>query len=276
MANNVSKKESTALSADVDFDFEQYAGAGLQNVSSTELATPYFRLLQALSPETKRTDPAYIPGASEGMWCDVVGRAVYDSILFVPVNYVTTFMEWKPRSAGGGLVANHGTDRRAAMSVSQRDPVTKRMMTAAGNEMVETHNWYGIVVSGKIGGEEVPIAKEAVIALSGTQSKTNRKWLTFAYSQKLTGADGAPFTAPVFAVAYRLSSIPDKNEQGSWALTAFAPECWTKELPNFAALKPQIVDFLKQSEKMIADAAEVAAEFTSSGPAPVADDGIPF
>lgn len=252
MASNVAKKEAATALATADFDMEQFAGAGLANVKHNELSTPFFRLLQALSPETKRQDPAYIPNAAEGMWVDVIGRAVYDSILFVPVNYVTVWMEWKPRSAGGGLVANHGADD----SIEQRchrDPKTNRLMTADGNEMVRTSNWYGIVVSGKLGDEETIIGKEAVIPLSGTQGKPNRKWLTFAKTQTIAKKDGTgSFLAPIFAVSYRLASVQTKNDQGSWALLSWQPEGWTQDIPEAAAMRPQILSFYRATEELIA------------------------
>ena len=77
------KKEAAATNDWTDL-LAGSAGAGLEDVTAQDLALPIFRLLQSLSPETKKSDSAYIAGASEGMILDVVGRAVYDSIVFVP------------------------------------------------------------------------------------------------------------------------------------------------------------------------------------------------
>lgn len=207
------------------------AGAGLEDVRPDDLAMPMFRLLQSLSPETKKSDPAYVQGASEGQWFDTVARAAYDSIVFVPSRYVTHYLEWKPRKEGGGLVANHGSDREV-LSRCSRDPETGREVTPEGNEIVPTATWYGIVVSGTVNGVETSLNKQAVITLSGTQQKVSRKWVSDAASIKVQDKSGRQFTPPLFSMAYRLSSVPTKNDQGSWSLASFERAGWVFDFPN--------------------------------------------
>ena len=269
---------NAALPANADFDMEQYAGVGLEDVTAADLATPFFRLLQGLSPETKPSDPGYVPGAAEGRWLDVIGKQVYDSILFTPVRYVTHFIEWKPRSAGGGLVANHGPDR----SIKQRypaDPATGRMMTPEGNEIIETHIYYGVVVSGTIGNETTLLAKEAVISFAGTQSKVSRKWITGFAQLKLPRPDGTLYTPAMFASTYKLASTPTKNNKGSWALATVTPVGWTKDIPEAAMLIPQMVAFAKVSAEMqpgsLVDAGDAGTASTVGGSATL-DSDIPF
>ena len=225
------------------------AGAGLESVRPEDLAMPMFRLLQSLSPETKKSDSAYVQGASEGQWYDTVGRAVYDSIVFVPARYVTHFIEWKSRKDGGGLVANHGSDR-SILDRCTRDPETGRDITPDGHEIVSTATWYGIVVSGTIEGREVPLNKQAVITLSGTQQKISRKWVSDAASLKLTAKDGRMFTPPLFSMSYKLSSTPTKNEFGSWSLIAFERAGWVLDLDNGKDLFANAQAFSKVAQDM--------------------------
>ena len=218
------------------------AGMGLEDVRPDDLAMPMFRLLQSLSPETKKSDSAYVQGASEGQWFDTVSRTVYDSIIFIPSRYVTHYIEWKPRREGGGLVANHGSDR-SVLSRCSRDPETGREVTPEGNEIVPTATWYGIVASGTIGGEEVSLNKRAVITLSGTQQKVSRKWVSDIASINLRDKNGKTFTPPTFSMAYRLSSVPTKNDQGSWSLAAFDRAGWVFDLPDGQSLFESAKEF---------------------------------
>jgi hypothetical protein len=207
------------------------AGVGLEDVRPEDLAMPMFRLLQSLSPETKKSDSAYVQGASEGQWYDTVARAVYDSIIFIPARYVTHYVEWKPRRDGGGLVANHGSDR-TILNNCTRDPETGRDITPEGHEIVATATWYGIVASGTIDGKEIQLNKQAVIMLSGTQQKVSRKWVSDAASIKLQDKTGRMFTPPLFSMSYKLASIPTKNDQGSWSLASFERAGWVLDLPS--------------------------------------------
>lgn len=271
------KKDLTTTTPDWADMLAGSAGAGLESVRPEDLAMPMFRLLQSLSPETKKSDSAYVQGASEGQWYDTVGRAVYDSIIFVPARYVTHFIEWKSRKDGGGLVANHGSDR-SILDRCTRDPETGRDITPDGHEIVSTATWYGIVVSGTIEGREVPLNKQAVITLSGTQQKISRKWVSDAASLKLTAKDGRMFTPPLFSMSYKLSSTPTKNEFGSWSLIAFERAGWVLDLDNGKDLFANAQEFSRVAQDMqpqvqLSDESSNIRALANS--APVSDE-IPF
>lgn len=243
------KKDLATTSPDWADMLATSAGAGLEDVRPEDLAMPMFRLLQSLSPETKKSDSAYVQGASEGQWFDTVARAVYDSIVFVPSRYVTHYIEWKPRKEGGGLVANHGTDR-SVLDRCRRDVETGRDITPEGNEIVPTATWYGIVASGTVEGRDVPLNKQAVITLAGTQQKVSRKWVSDAASIKLQAKDGRMFTPPLFSMAYRLSSLPTKNDQGSWSLASFERAGWVLDFDNGKELFANAQAFSKVAQDM--------------------------
>jgi hypothetical protein len=249
------------------------AGVGLEDVRADDLSMPFFRLLQSLSPETKKSDPSHVEGASEGMWLDTVARAVYDSIIFIPSRFATHYIEWRPRSEGGGIVANHGSDR-SVLARCTRDEKTGRDVTPEGNEIVATATWYGVVVSGTIDGETHPINKDAVIALSGTQQKVSRKWLSDAASIKLARKDGSYFTPPLFSMAYRLSSVPTKNDMGSWSLAAFERAGWTLDFENGRELFAQARSFSEVSKDLQPPVAGIEGEKISA-PLSSAEE-IPF
>jgi hypothetical protein len=147
-------------------------------------------------------------------------------------------------------------------------------VTPEGNEIVATATWYGVVVSGTIDGETHPINKDAVIALSGTQQKVSRKWLSDAASIKLARKDGSYFTPPLFSMAYRLSSVPTKNDMGSWSLAAFERAGWTLDFENGRELFAQAKSFSDVSKDLQPPVAGIEGEKIS---APLSSgDEIPF
>jgi hypothetical protein len=192
---------------------------------------------------------------------------------------VTHYVEWKPRRDGGGLVANHGSDR-TILNNCRRDPETGRDITPEGHEIVATATWYGIVVSGTIDGKEVSLNKQAVIMLSGTQQKVSRKWVSDAASIKLQDKTGRMFTPPLFSMAYKLSSIPTKNDQGSWSLASFERAGWVLDLPSGQDLFKSAQSFSDvardmQPQAQLTDETQQVRAITNNS-TPLVDDEIPF
>ena len=252
------------------------SGAGFEDVQVQDLAMPFFKLLQSLSPETKRSEPAYIDGAQEGMWCDAIAKEVFDEIVFVPCKMVTHYIEWRTRKNGGGMVKNHGTDQ-ALLKTCVVDPETGRNVTREGTEIVPTATWFGLVIEGTRGGETLELSKRAVLTLSGTQQKVSRRWVSDAASIRIKGSDGKQFAPPMFAMTYRLGSAATKNDQGSWFLATVARAGWLLDYPNGRELFAEAREFGKLARELQPTVYEQEPETaprseSRSRPAPSGDD----
>ena len=57
---------------------------------------------------------------------------------------------------------------------------------------------------------------KGIISMQSTQLKKSRAWLTKMSSIKLSNADGAPYTPPMFSHKYALSAVSEANRHGSW------------------------------------------------------------
>jgi hypothetical protein len=102
-AKNVTKKEENAGSL-VDLDFGAGSARGNENIGVDDLTIPRIGIIQALSSERKKNDPAYIDGAEEGDLFNTVTRKLYkEPILVVPVYYRLEYLLWKIRKEGGGF-----------------------------------------------------------------------------------------------------------------------------------------------------------------------------
>jgi hypothetical protein len=215
----MAKNETTTVVATVENkntlpagleDMYQDAGSGLENTSTQDYAIPFLGILQALSPQLNRQEGAYIKGAEQGNIFNNVTNEVIDGeekgILVIPVAFQFKNIEWKPRESGGGLVAMYDRDNTPT-DVSTDD--RGRTVRPNGNIVSATAHHYVLVISedGNVG--------QAVIAMTSTQLKKSRRWNSMMSQIKLRGPNGM-FTPPTYSHVYRLKTVPESNNQGSW------------------------------------------------------------
>jgi hypothetical protein len=51
--------------------------------------------------------------------------------------------------------------------------------------------------------------------MTSTQLKKSRRWNSLMLTQKVSGPSGS-FTPPTYAVIYKLSTVSESNDRGSW------------------------------------------------------------
>jgi hypothetical protein len=105
--------EGEVIAFDPSTVLEEFAGEGLEEVTAEDLAIPFLRVLAQLSPQVNKRDGAYVEGAEAGMIYNTVANEAYDGekgILVVPCHYNRRFVEWQPRSSGGGFVGSYPID----------------------------------------------------------------------------------------------------------------------------------------------------------------------
>ena len=112
-STEVAEKQSN-LPAEFQTEFEQDAGTASEGMGRDDIMIPRFNILQSLSPQAVKADPAFIKGAEPGSIINTVSNELHEGeagIKVVPVAYRRAFIEWLPRDKdGGGFVADHGTD----------------------------------------------------------------------------------------------------------------------------------------------------------------------
>jgi hypothetical protein len=196
-------------------DWSQTQGpTGFDNVNQEDLGIPFLSILQKLSPQIDKDNAEYptkgIEGAEVGDIINTVSNTVVCSVgeemEFVPCTYQRLYMEWKPRTSGGGLVKTH-KDANILLECQRNE--RNQDVLRNGNLVVTTSYFYGIAL---IDGARTP----CVIGLSSTQLKKAKQWLNMAMSIKLKRTDDTPYTPPLFSHSYKLSTVPEKNESGTW------------------------------------------------------------
>ena len=204
----IAEAKSTDLST---FDDSLLSGGtGLEETTTEDFAIPFIRVLQPLSPQLQKQHGSYVEGASAGDLFNTVTGEIYDGekgILIVPCAYNKKYIEWIPREKGGGLVnANHDI---SILSSCRKDPESRRSYTPEGNEIVETAQFFVLVLEGGS-------PQQAVITFTSTQLGVARKWLTMLRMARVENSKGESVEAPMFAYTYRISTTTQSNDKGSW------------------------------------------------------------
>lgn len=202
MAKELIKKVSQLPTTNL---FEKDAGAGLEGITTADLAIPFLSILQTNSPQLDRSESTYIKGAVAGQIFNSVSNAVYDKVTVVPCAFQHKVVEWKPRGTGGGLVAQYNReDSPEDVTVNDKG----QMQRANGNVLIATAYHYVLIINSEI--------TQAVLPMSSTQLKKSKKWNSLMAALKMKTQDGEDFTPPTYSHSYELTTAGESNDKGKW------------------------------------------------------------
>jgi hypothetical protein len=261
-----SRTLATTAQPDIADLLAQDAGAGQENMDRNDYAIPRLRILQDLSAQVKKTEAGYIKGAEAGMLCDTVSEELWDGdegVLVIPVSYRRSHIEWKLREKGGGIVKDHGPDGAILDQCTQDD--RKRNILPNGNQIVVVAEYFVFLLT-EDGGHQ-----PYVLGLAGTQLKKSRRWNTMINQLRIPNPSGEGTINPaMFYRTYRLSTEPERNDQGSWFGLHITPDKPTVELDNGVEIYMAAREFRKQVQS---GNVKVAADNEDASAGHAADEG---
>ena len=189
--NQVAVKEEFEIVTNEIPDFMKQGNRGAENVGTDDMIIPRIELIQALSPVRKKSDPAYIDGAEEGMLYNNVTRTLYGTeVTVVPVYYTKQFLVWKDRKAGGG--GSNGF--RGAFATKELADRAIAELAEEALEVSDTAQHFVLVRNGDDW-------QEAVISMAKSKIKVSKRWNSL---MRLTNTDS-------FSRAYKLSATTETN-----------------------------------------------------------------
>jgi hypothetical protein len=195
----MTKKESTEVQAVVEGvtnempEWLQKGNQGSEDVTVKDMVLPRVDVLQALSPQLKKNDGAFIPGAEQGQIFNTVTGTIYGpSVTFIPVMFRKEFVLWKLRSAGGGFIG-------AFKDQLEGNTALAAMPNPKDFELVESHQHFCTILTDH--GTE-----EAVFSMTKSKLKTSRALNTLV---QIAGVDR-------FAKAYRIDAIEESGDKGDY------------------------------------------------------------
>ena len=263
--SQVVKKEANEVA--VYEGFEQFQGEGFSEVKTEDLAIPFLRVLADVSPQVKKRDGAYVEGAEAGMIFNTVLNEVYeaekDGIFVIPCHYNRRYVEWRGREEGGGYVGSYTPDGPIVKTVARSEQ--GQDLLPNGNQLTNTAQFFVLMLHPELG------PQKALMTMASTQLKKGRKWLTQAQSLTAQGKNGL-YTLPLMSQVYKVTSVPEQNDKGSWYGWEIARE--------------RSLDLSNQGDKDVFDMAVAFAKSVKAGDVELndgsnhvgtdPDDNVPF
>lgn len=183
------------------------SGSGLTDISKADIAIPFLQVLQSLSPQLDPQSGEYLEDAKPGQLFNTVTKELHHSVDIVVVDYRRSFTEWRPRAAGGGFRGEHGLDFEPVFEAS-RDPATGRAKLDNGNELVDSRNFYVLLLN------EAGYSEPAMITMSSTQIKKAKQLVNMIQTYVPIGLPRRSYDP--WAATYLVSSQPESNDKGRW------------------------------------------------------------
>lgn len=280
------RPKNTALA---EFD-EDVVAAGQQHETQFEerdKTLPRLKVLQGLSPQVTRGEATYNPEARVGQFIDTASGRLWDGetkgVLIIPVFYTRSITEWKPRKAGGGLVKDWKTDA-SVLERTKRDDSTQGKTViiqgeGEGHEIMDAARYYVMIIDEDT--YELLDTVNAAYDLYGTQLKKARTWNNFIDGVRHVRGDGSKVKPSIYYMSYRVTTLPEKNEQGNWMGVKITPAEKTLALPNGKVFWDAAKGFreLIDEGRVVVQNTDESTESTGGAATPpegAKDDDLPF
>ena len=190
----VAKKDETKVSVNV-INLEDDAGAGLEQIKSSDLKVPYMKLLQSSSDETKK---GQVFSGEEG-------------IKAVQVFYANTWNEWSTREAPAESKLPAPIVHTENIMHLTTKQGTKDILKSDQYRVIEdTGNHFVILLD-----KGYNLIGKAIIPMAISKKKVSKFWNTCIQNQKQPKADGSgTYTPASFGQIYNLGSKSEKSKAG--------------------------------------------------------------
>lgn len=201
-------------------DLELSSGQGFENQTSEDYTLPWLNLLQKESPQLDKKDPAYIEGAQPGDYCNTVLRKTYSGekgLTFVPCMTRHVYVEWIPRSNGGGFVALHELDS-PVVAKAKGESKEFGKYKVGDNDLVETFYIYGMTYEGPVPGEPF------VMSFTSTKIKQYKDQMAGMRILMMPTKDGkGKFNPPLYCNRVHIASVYTSNDKGKFYVPVMVP-----------------------------------------------------
>ena len=217
MATEVANAKTTAVANLMDDLFDS-AGQGMETIGADDMQIPFLRILQPLSPQLLKTDPKFIKGASAGDIFNTVTGQFWEAdtgLTVLMCAYTTKFLEFQLRETGGGFMGELSADD-PDIRKTERNGATE--MLPSGNELVRSAQFL------VLGVEDTGATTQMICDMKKTQMKIAKQWNTRRAGLKVMHPQKGMFNPPMWAVPWKLTTVQESNDKGSWFNYAVAQE----------------------------------------------------
>ena len=227
MAKATPKKAAPKASPKEQLGFIDSAQDTLEDfqVSTKEMAIPFVRILQPLSPQLdKKNDESFIEGAEAGHFFNTVTKEIYgETVGLIPLKFQRIYIEWRPER--GGLVDYHSPENAEQIAVDKSQ--FGKWLTEEGNILQENYTYLCLID----GHESEGIC---ILSLASTMIKTAKEWNKLATTQVM---DNGKVALPYYAV-WEMSTVYKQNDKGNWYVPVVRFDHWITE-QQYKILSPE-------------------------------------
>lgn len=206
--------------------FFEGSGEGHEDFSQKDFTVPFIGIIQALSKAVQKGHANYIKGAEQGQFLNSATRVTYDGdkgLLVVPVFFQHRYVAWKPNN--GGIAHDYGSDPTYYESLTPNEKGQR--LDPEGNEVVDAMEYFVLIIDPEAGTFEA-----AVIPFAKIHARKSKKWNNLIRAHvEMHG--GKPVKPAIYFYVYKLTTIAESNEKGSW---------YSHQIEDFGKL-PDMGDF---------------------------------
>lgn len=245
--------------------FASRAGGGMEEATADSYAIPFLAILQKGSPQVDEASGQQLKGAKAGMIFETTSKNFFDGtkgVELVQAHYKRVWLRWGARDAGGGFKGEISPEELTKM---RNDGLVKeakgRSYVADKNgefdpdesdKVVDTRVHYMLLLDRK-----KKTSKRCVLSLASTQVRKSKDLMSMFADLRME-EDGQEYCPATYQSIIKLTTVPEKNDQGTWYGASF-----------------EIVEQFDDPEDPVFLAAEQFKEAVKSGlaSAKMSDDG---
>jgi hypothetical protein len=202
------KKTNGKLAVMQEAMFEEDAGAGVTDLSSEDLAIPFLKILQKMSPELDDIESAKSGDIINTVTKDVIkGKK---GVRVVNCAYSLQYIEWEPRGTGTGAPHHIYTSSDTLPATERGDDNKDYLVDGNGRYLERTAQHYVLVL------DNDGMTQQALMPMKATQFKKSKQWNSAMRALKMRNAKGTMFIPPRFSHIWHLTTGPEENKNGSW------------------------------------------------------------
>lgn len=180
--------------------------AGFEEMDENAFAIPMLSIVQPLTPVFQSEDKH--ESIKLGAIYDNISQIGYKTIRVIPVLYRQRWVEWKPRTAGGGLAAIHTSCPTDAIQTDNA------LVMPNGNTLVDTRQHYVVFL------DQSELYCPALISMKSTAIRVSKNWCTQMRMNRSKTIDASGrvsvTTLNMYQRSYELSTIQVEKNSNKW------------------------------------------------------------
>lgn len=181
--------------------------SGFESTGKDTFKTPFLKIIQALSPELKKSGASYIEGVEMGDMLNSATHEIHKEMDVIVLKIVHSLLVWKQDR--GGIVGRFSKDQEDEI-VSKREGLKK--WDADGNDVVDTIEFFCLNANNP--------SDIFILPMSTASLKHAKSWATRLRMLQINGKS----VGVSWAGIWKISTMEEGNDLGDWYTIGSTPK----------------------------------------------------